>query len=110
LYKRRVLQQQLIVLLAGQFDLSVKPLTGQRCLDDRLYARLDPVRQAMSNGLRPFIGLAAAGGEIAAVADQVRDELSDVIGKVDILGEAVDDLVDLRQGRAALESQVGGQG
>lgn len=85
LCKRRVLQQQLVVLLAGQFDLGINPLTGQRCLDDRLYARLDPVRQAMSNRLRPFIGSAAAGGEIAAVSDQVRNELSDVTGEVDIL-------------------------
>ena len=53
--------------------------------------------------------MATAGGEIAAFTDQVRDELSNVIGDVDILGKAVDDLVDLRQGRAALESQVDGQ-
>lgn len=44
LCERRVMQQQLIVLLAGQFDPGIKPFVRQRRLDDRLYVHLDPVR------------------------------------------------------------------
>ena len=43
------------------------------------------------------------------VTDQVFDQLADVVGEVDVVGEAVDDFVGLGQRRAALEGQVGGQ-
>jgi hypothetical protein len=63
----------------------------------------------VAHGLRPFPGLAPTRWQVAAFADQVGDQLANVIGQVEVFRETIDDLVNLRQRRAALESQVGRQ-
>src|SRR5216683_1755581 len=57
----------------------------------------------------PFIGLATTRRQIATATDQVCDQLADIVGKIDVFGEAVNDFVHLGQGRAALEGQVSGE-
>jgi hypothetical protein len=42
-------------------------------------------------------------------SDQIRDQLTDIVGEIDVFGEAVDDLVDFGQRRAAFEGQVRGR-
>ncbi|MNT74439.1 hypothetical protein D3C72_2132600 [compost metagenome] len=57
----------------------------------------------MPHGLRPFARLAAARRELAPLADQIGNQLANVVGQVDVFGKSVDNLVDLRQRRTALE-------
>jgi hypothetical protein len=61
--------------------------------------RACPAIQAGSrwaNGLRPVVRLATGCGQLSSVGDQVGDQLADVVGQVDVFGEAVHDLVELR--------------
>ena len=106
---RGVVQQQLVVLPVADFQFDVD-LVARRCaLNDRAHVLRDPSRQTFTHGLRPFVGLTAAGWQGAIAADQVFDQLADVVGEVDVFGEPVDDFVGFGQRRAALEGQVSGQ-
>lgn len=93
----RVVQEQLVVLLTTKFELRIQAIARQGRLYCRLYVGCDSARQSMPHGLRPFASLAATGRQLTAFADQVGDQLADVVGQVDVFGETIDDLVNLRQ-------------
>ena len=65
-----------------------------------------PGRQASAYRFRPSLFLAPALRQSArTVTDEVRRELADVIGEVDVLGEAQNGPICLGQRRAALEDE-----
>ena len=107
--ERRVVQHQLLALRPADFQRRLQAVARQRCLEDGPHLIGDPARQALAHGLGPLAGLAAVGRQGIVVADQVGDQLANVAGEVDVLGEAIDDLVGLGQRRATLERQVRGQ-
>ena len=103
----RVVEQEFVLLGAGDLQLGVQFRKLQRLLKKGLDLAGDPLGQPVANGLGPLAGLAAACRQELLAAGEVRDQFADVVGEIKVFREPIDDLVGLRQRGSTLEGEVG---
>src|SRR5690606_16697333 len=94
-----IFQQQAVPFVSADGERSFQFVAGESLADYWDGLRFYPFRQAFACGFRPLVFLAAAVGQFA-VADQVREQVANVVGEVEVFGETVDDA------RQALDSDV----
>lgn len=100
----------LVVVLVINMQLCLQTVARESLRQDGTHCLVDPGRQAGADRPRDLLRLTRRRGDGVALLEQVRHERTDVVGQVDILGEPVNDPVDLGQRRAALEGQRLGEG
>lgn len=86
------------------------PEFGEPLLQHRHDRPCRPLVKSCPDDLGPPLLLARVLREtFAACQGQVRRDRPDVVGEVDIFGEAIDDAIGLRQRRPAFEDQMRGE-
>ena len=103
----RVVEQEFVVLGARELQLGIHLRKLKGVLEKRLHLAGNPFGQPIANSLGPLAGLAAVCRQEFLAASEIRDQLADGAGEIEVFGEPVDDFVGLRQRGSTLEGEDG---
>src|SRR5665213_1782430 len=67
---------------------------------------LHPGGETLAGGISPLFRLAVGGGNRSVASSEFGNDLPDIVGKIDILRETLDDVVAFRERCAAFEDEM----